>query len=113
MQTSFTVRKHKTPAQRERILRAYQRSELPQRDFARKRGIGLSTLQLWLRKAAAGPSAESKGSFISIPNLLAQSASGAPYRLHLGGAMSLEIGSGFRSEELAALLALLPNVCSR
>jgi len=34
----------------------------------------------------------------------------APYRLHLGGGQLLEIGAGFRTEELAALLAVLGQV---
>ena len=112
MQHSSTVRKRLTPAQREEILSAYRQSLLPQRDFALQAGISVSTLQLWLRKAAATPSPR-RASFIPVPNLLASAVPPTMYRLHLAGGMSLEIGSGFRSEELAALLALLPTVCSR
>ena len=101
MQTSSSVRKRLRPAQRDKILASYQRSGLSQREFASRRGIGLSTLQLWQRKAA-GP----KG-FIQLPNVLAQSSASAVYRLHLGQGRLLEIGSGFRTEELAALLPLL------
>jgi len=111
MQKSSTVRKRLTPAQREGILSAYRRSGLPQRDFALQAGISVSALQLWLRKAAAA--GESSPAFIPVPNLLAPAGPAAMYRLHLGGGMSLEMGSGFRSEEVAALLALLPTVCSR
>jgi hypothetical protein len=111
MQKSSTVRKRLTPVQREKILSAYRRSGLPQRDFALQVGVSVSSLQLWLRKAAAGAGAPA--SFIPVPNLVASASPRAMYRLHLGGGMSLEIGSGFRSEELAALLALLPAVCSR
>ena len=106
MQKSSTVRKRLTPAQREEILGAYRRSGLPQRDFALRAGISVSTLQLWLRKA-------STRSFIPVPNLLAAAAPAAMYRLHLGGGMCLEMGLGFRCEEVAALLGLLPTVCSR
>jgi len=109
MQHSSTVRKRLTPAQREKILRDYRQSGLPQREFALRVGIGVSTLQLWLRKA--GGSGASAG-FVQVPNLLG-AAPAAMYRLHLGGGMSLEMGCGFRSEEVAALLALLPTVCSR
>ncbi len=110
MQKSSIVRKRLTPAQREKILNAYQRSELPQRDFALQAGISVSTLQLWLRKAAAS---ESSPAFIQVPNLLSSVAGPAMYRLHLGSGVMLDIGSGFGSEELAALLTLLPALCSR
>ena len=110
MQKVSTVRKRLTPAQREEILSAYRRGGLTQRDFALQAGISVSTLQLWLRKAAASPSSPA---FLQVPNLLASAAPAAMYRLHLGGGMMLEIGSGFGSEELAVLLALLPGLCSR
>lgn len=106
MPTSSTVRKRLTPAQRNRILAAYQRSRLPQREFATQAGIGLSTLQLWLRKAVAPPAGAT--AFVQVPNLLAQAPAAAVYRLHLAGGVILEIGSGFQSEEVAALLQLLP-----
>jgi len=105
MSTPPTVRKRLTPTQRNRILAAYRRSQLPQREFAAQAGIGLSTLQLWLRKAGAPPAGTA---FVPVPNLLAQAAAAAVYRLHLAGGVILEVGSGFQSEEVAALLQLLP-----
>jgi transposase-like protein len=107
MQTSSAVRKRLTPAQRDKILAAYRQSRLSQRDFALQAGIGLSTLQLWLRKAAARPSGGTTA-FVQVPNLLAQPPAAATYRLHLAGGVILEIASGFQAEELAALLQLLP-----
>jgi len=101
MQTSSTVRKRLRPAQRDKILASYRRSGLSQREFSSQRGIGLSTLQLWLRKSAVP-----KG-FIPLPNVLAQNPASAVCRLHLGQGRMLEIGSGFPTEELAALLPLL------
>jgi DNA-binding transcriptional regulator YiaG len=105
MQTSSTVRKRLTSAQRDKILSTYRRSRLAQREFASQAGIGLSTLQLWLRKAAALPTGPT--AFVQVPNLLAQTPAAAVYRLHLAGGMILEIDSGFQSEELSALLQLL------
>jgi len=58
-----------------------------------------------LRKAAAPPADPT--AFVQVPNLLAQAPAAAVYRLHLAGGMILEIGSGFESEELSALLQLL------
>jgi hypothetical protein len=106
MQTSPAHRKRLTAAQREEILKAYQRSKLTQRAFAAQAGIGLSTLRLWLRKSATAR-AES-GGFVELPNLLSQPPAGAVYRLHLKNGMVVEIGTGFQCEEVAALLQLLP-----
>jgi transposase-like protein len=107
MQNSLPVRKHSTPGQREKILRAYQRSQLTQKEFAREAGIGVSTLAAWLRKAAV--KGEHRPSFVAVPNLLPAPSTGPAYRLQWPGGWSLEVGSGFSSEELAALLQLLPS----
>ena len=109
MPTPPTVRKRPTQAQRETILTAYRRSQLTQREFASQVGISVSALQLWLRKAAAGPCTQATA-FVQVPNLLAQASAPSVYRLHLSGAIDLEIGSGFRPEELASLLALLRSL---
>jgi transcriptional regulator with XRE-family HTH domain len=104
-----TVRKRPTQAQREAIVIAYRRSQLTQREFASEAGISVSALQLWLRRAAARPCTETTA-FVQVPNLLAQAPGPAVYRLHLPGAIDLEVGSGFRPEELASLLQLLRSL---
>jgi transcriptional regulator with XRE-family HTH domain len=106
MPTASTIRKHLTQAQREKILKYYRCSRLSQREFASQAGISLSTLQLWLRKAAADPP-PGANAFVEVPNLLEPSPGGAAYRLRLAGGIDLEIGAGFRPEELSTLLQLL------
>ena len=106
MQNSLPVRKHSTPTQREKILQAYQRSQLTQKEFAREAGIGVSTLAAWLRKAAV--KGKDCPSFVAVPNLLPAPSPGPAYRLQWPGGLSLEVRSGFSTGELAALLQLLP-----
>lgn len=108
MQPISHVRKHLTSLQRDKILRAYQASALTQKQFAAQAGIGLSTLQLWLRKAAARPA--EKSGFVAVPNLLPASAAAATYRLQWPGGLSLEVRSGFADRELAALLERLQSL---
>jgi transcriptional regulator with XRE-family HTH domain len=108
MQNSSLVRKHSTPAQREKILQTYQRSQLSQKEFAAQAGIGLSTLAAWLRKATVKK--EGCSSFVAVPNLLAAPPAGPAYRLQWPGGLSLEVRSGFASGELASLLQLLPSL---
>jgi transposase-like protein len=107
MSSTPTVRKHRTQAQRERILNDYQGAQLSQREFANQVGIGVSTLRLWLRKSGASPSAVSSAGFVEVPNPLAQAAGAAAYRLRLAGGIDLEIASGFRPAELLSLLRAL------
>jgi transcriptional regulator with XRE-family HTH domain len=109
MPTTPTVRMRPSQAQREAILTAYRRSQLTQREFASQSGISVSALQLWLRKAAARPCTQTTG-FVQVPNLLAPAPAPSVYRLHLPGAIDLEVGSGFRPEELASLLQLLRSL---
>ena len=107
MQNSLPVRKHPTPVQREKILQAWQRSPLTQKEFARQAGIGVSTLAAWRRKAAV--KGEDRPSYVAVPNLLPAAPAPPAYRLQWPGGLSLEVGSGFSTGELAALLQLLPT----
>jgi transposase-like protein len=111
METSMPVRKRFTSEQRDEIVRAYRSSGLPQREFAAQAGIGLSTLAVWLRKIPVSPGGVPE--FIRLPNVLTSTTATPVYRLHLAGGVILEIGSGFRSQELASLLQLLGSSCSR
>jgi transposase-like protein len=108
MQNKSPVRKYSTPAQREKILQSYQRSQLTQREFAAQAGIGVSTLAVWLRKAAVNQAGGS--SFVAVPNLLPVPSAGPAYRLQWPAGLSLEVRSGFSSGELATLLQLLPSL---
>lgn len=100
-------RRH-TPAQKDQLLAQYRRSGLTQRQFAAKAGIGYSTLTLWLRKAALARK-PSQSAFVAVPNLLSSAAAPA-YRLRFAGGLSVEVASGFQSEELAALLQVVQRL---
>ena len=99
-----------SPTQRAELLRTYQSSGLSQRAFAAQAGIGLSTLQLWLRRALMA--AEPTPAFVELPNPLPAAA--APvYRLRWADGLVLELGRGFAAEELAGLLQVVEGRCSR
>ena len=58
----------RTPKQRQRLVTRFHQSQLTQRDFAARHGIGFSTLSKWLRlERAVGPA---KVSFqeVRLPN---------------------------------------------
>ena len=108
METRRPRRKQLTPTQRKQVLVDYHRSELPQKEFALKAGVGVSTLGLWLRRQRAA----TKGTttFVEVPNLLPKPATGGGYRIRLVSGAVLEIASDYRAEELGPLLELLKVV---
>jgi len=110
METTSSIRKRLTLAQREELLGVYQRSDLTQREFARQAGIGLSTLQNWLRPTTLPCPAPAPAvpAFLPVPNLLSAPPRPPAYRLQWPGGLTLEVRTGFVPAELAALLARLP-----
>lgn len=111
MTTSSPTRPRRSPAERTQLLRAFRASALSQEAFAAQAGIGLSTLQCWLRAArAARPEPPS---FVELPNPLPTAAAPPAYRLRWADGLVLELGHGWVAEDLAALLPLLEGRCSR
>jgi len=106
------------------ILGRYAESGLTQRVFAREAGIGVSTLQYWLRRRArlgmkgdrckaSGPRALSKVSLLEVE--LAGEARGEGmvregYEIEWPGGMRLRLPSGFREEEVRRLLMMIKEV---
>jgi len=108
MQRRTRVRRRHSPAQKDRLLAQYRRSGLSQRQFAAKAGIGYSTLTLWLRKTAPARK-PSKSAFVAVPNLLSTTTP-PTYRLRFSGGLSVEVASGFQTEELASLLQVVQRL---
>ena len=111
MQTTLRVRRRYTSAQKDEILADYQRSQLTQKEFAARAGIGHSTLTLWLSKAPMSPKVtaaqDSDGSaFVPVPNLFSAPAGPPAYRLKFPRGLTVEVAAGFRTRELGALLKL-------
>ena len=106
MQRPTRVQRRHTAAQRHKILAAYRRSQLTQKEFAAQTGIGYSTLTFWLRKAAtAKPSGAA--AFVPVPNLFSTAAVAPAYRLEFPRGLVVEVASGFPSAELGVLLQLV------
>jgi transposase-like protein len=107
----------------EEILAKYRNGGLTQRVFAQGAGIGVSTLQLWLRQAqSAGrlvtrrSSSEASRSAISLLEVeLAgkeaeregAEARGPYYEIQFRGGECLRLSSGFLENDARRLLALL------
>ena len=110
METKSSIRKRLTLTQREELLSAFRRSDLTQREFARQQGIGVSTLQNWLRQTAnlPEPMAAPVRAFLPVPNLLSVPPLPPAYRLQWPGGLTLEVRTGFVPAELTELLQRLP-----
>ena len=87
------------------MLTAYRRSGLAQKTFAVQTGIGLSTLQCWLRKEAGAKN--SGAAFVAVPNLFSAAPPTPTYRLQFPRGLILEVRPGFAPAELALLLQLV------
>ena len=63
-----SVRRRLTSEQRQRLLTRFHRSRLTQRDFAARHGIGLSTLNKWLRLERDAVPTKVKFQEVRLPN---------------------------------------------
>ncbi len=61
-------RRHLTPAQGRRLLAGYHRSQLSQREFAARHGVGLSTLARWLHQERATGEPTVRFEEVRLPN---------------------------------------------
>lgn len=105
------------------ILEEYRNSGLTQRVFAQEAGIGVSTLQLWLRQArlrvgskprqASRPSTASAVSLLEVElgeNTHRNSGDVARYEIELGNGTRLHLPAGFEDAPVRRLLGLLKEV---
>jgi transposase-like protein len=65
---SRSGRRRWTAKQRQRLLARFHQSQLTQRDFAVRRGVGLSTLSKWLRVANEAASPPVKFQEVTLPH---------------------------------------------
>jgi len=109
------------------VVARYVESGRTQRDFAREEGIGVSTLQLWLREVSAnedGPRGQGsrlrtgprKVEPLALLEVELEDGRGrcrreaAGYEVALPGGTQLRFGAGFVEAEVRRLLALLKEV---
>jgi transposase-like protein len=121
-------RRRRSAVEADEILERYAESGLTQRVFAREAGIGVSTLQYWLRRKAqmgmkghrrktGSPQALSKVSLLEVE--LAGEVRGEVrgerrvregYEIEWAEGMRLRLPSGFREEEVRRLLWMIKEV---
>jgi transposase-like protein len=101
---SVSGRRRWTAKQRQRLLARFHQSQLTQRDFATRHGVGLSTLSKWLRVENEVASPPVKFQEVTLPNM--------PMRYAVevvspqGWLVRLQNGSDM--QQLSALLQALP-----
>ena len=66
---SGSGRRRWTAKQRQRLLARFHESQLTQRDFANRHGVGLSTLSKWLRVESETTSPPVKFQEVMLPNM--------------------------------------------
>jgi transposase-like protein len=63
------VRRRKTAQERQRLVARFHESQMTQRDFAVRHGIGMSTLSKWLRVESEATPAPVKFQEVKLPNM--------------------------------------------
>ncbi|HEX7571265.1 MAG TPA: hypothetical protein VF492_12250 [Verrucomicrobiae bacterium] len=109
MQTASSIRKRLTKAQWEELLDNYRGGDLTQREFAQQCGIGLSTLQSWLRQSSrrAKPTT---ASFLTVPNLLLAPPPPPTYRMPWSGGLTVAVRAGFFGSRTGDAFATLAGI---
>jgi transposase-like protein len=122
--------RRRTVEQRTEAVARYIESGLGQRDFAREEGIGVSTLQLWLRQVRANagkaaqrgsrpPAAGGRSAPLRLLEVELAGGSGKSreeplgngiYEVELRGGTRLRLGARFSEMEVRQLLAVLQEV---
>ena len=110
MQTKPGSRQYRTRAEKAKIVAAYKRSGLSQRDFALEHGIAASNLQRWVGQFPASAKPAHPAAFVEVPNLLATQPRAGAYRLHFPQGLQLEVARGFEMGEVRALAQLLHSL---
>jgi transposase-like protein len=101
---SRSGRRRWTTNQRQRLLARFHQSQLTQRDFAGKHGVGLSTLNKWLRVESEAPSPPMKFQEVTLPKMSQRYA--VEVVSPQGWTVRLQNGSDV--QQLPALLQALP-----
>jgi transposase-like protein len=101
---SRSGRQRWTAKQRQRLLARFHESQLTQRDFAGRHGVGLSTLSKWLRVESESDSPSVKFQEVTLPKMSPR------YQVEVvspkGWTVRLQNGSDV--QQLPALLQALP-----
>jgi len=108
--------RRRTRSEIREIIKAYYASGQTQGEFAVRRGIGVSTLSLWLRREREQGMAQAL-SLEREPDLVEVSLSGAgpgrqrqpggDFEIEFGGGERLRMRRGFLAEELRVIVGVL------
>lgn len=93
------------------LLDALEQSGLSRASFARKHGVGYSTLCSWLyRSRRRKPAAQ----WVEVTDALRKprQAPSSAYRFHWPNGLALELNSEFESEKVSELLSIAQSSCS-
>lgn len=102
----------RSPEEIAEILREYSRSDLTQRAFADSRGLCLSSLSLWLRKARErGSEGDGAGESSRLVPVRLRNTTGAGFELALSVGATLSIPADFDEDSLRRLLEVLAPRC--
>jgi transposase-like protein len=101
---SGSGRRRWTSKQRQRLLARFHQSQLTQRDFANRHGVGLSTLSKWLRVESHAAPPSVKFQEVTLPNTPLRYA----VEVVSPQGWTVRLQNGSKIETLTQLLQALP-----
>ena len=104
-------RRQYSEVQVQELLKTLEQSGLSRASFARKHGIGYSTLCSWLYHSRRGkPSTQ----WVEVTDALKKprKAPCSSYRFHWPNGLALELNSDFESQKVSELLSIAQSSCS-
>jgi len=110
MQSKSGLRHYWTDTEKAKIVAAYKRSGLSQRDFAEQQHIAPSNIHRWVQRFPTSAETAGPAALVEVPNLLGSRPSCGPYRLHFPKGLLLEVATGFEVGEVRALAQLLQSL---
>jgi hypothetical protein len=110
MQTKSGLRRYRTRAEKAKIVAAYKRSGLSQRDFAQQQRIAPSNIQRWVPQFPVSGKAAASVGLVELPNLLGNRSGSGTYKLHFPKGLLLEVAPGFEVGEVRVLAQLLQGL---
>ena len=108
-----TYRKpRRSPAQVARLLQDFHASGLTQSAFAKQHGLNPSALSLLLKKARLQPAPLAPATTAFVEVELPKPSAPFDFKVTFGGALTLELRSGFVPSEVLSLIEVLKRAPS-
>jgi hypothetical protein len=108
-----TRRRHRSREEIAAIVDKFDRSDLSALAFAKREGLAVSTLRLWLSRRGRAQGRSRRPVLVPVHVVGPAAAEDVVFEVLLAGGRTLRFPRGIAAEELAAVCEALERPCSR